>query len=293
MFFHTYYPKPILFSIGKLEIHWYGFLMVLGGLAGLYLAYRLAKYFKLRPQMLFDLAFWWAVFGLIGGRIYYVIYAWEFYKDNLLDILKIWQGGLAVHGVMIGAFIATFIFAKLKKINWLKLFDLGAIGLVTAQIIGRWGNYFNQELFGKPTDLPWAIPIYPGFRPIEFIDSEYFHPTFLYESLANILLLAGLLLLVRLRFEQKLKIKHGIIFFSYVLGYSIIRFLIEFLRIDYSPLIFGMRWPQFFSIILILISIFFIIFISMKKGTREEIKEKAEEIKEKAIEKFEKIKEEF
>lgn len=285
-FFHTYSPDPILFSIGGLNIHWYGFLMVLGGLLGLALAWSLAKKFNIKRELLFDLAFWWAVCGLVGGRIYYVFYAWTFYKDNLIDIFKIWQGGLAVHGVMIGAFAATFVFAKVKKINWLKLFDLCSIGLVAAQILGRWGNYFNQELFGKPTDLPWGIPILPANRPFEFVTEKFFHPTFLYESLLNIILLAALLVLVYLRFQKKIKIKNGVMFFSYVLGYSIIRFNMEFFRIDYSPEIFGVRWAQLFSGVLIAVSIFFIVFLSIRKGKRTEMKKKAQK-------KFEKIKKEF
>ena len=260
--------------------------MVIGGLLGLALAWYLTRYFKIKKPLLFDLVFWWAIFGLIGGRIYYVLYAWAFYKDNPIEIFKVWQGGLAVHGVMIGAFLATFIFAKYKKIAWLKLFDLCAIGLVTAQIVGRWGNYFNQELFGKPTDLPWAIPILSVNRPFEFVANQYFHPTFLYESLLNIVLLAALLVLVWLRFKKEIKIKKGVFFFSYLLGYSIIRFNMEFLRIDYSPEVFGVRWAQFFSGLLIFFSIFFIVFLSIRKGKRTELKKKA-------LKKFEKIKKEF
>jgi len=285
-FLHTHSPDPILFSIGSIDIHWYGFLMVFGGLIGLTLAWYLAKRFRIRRAWMFDLAFWWAVCGLVGGRIYYVLYAWTFYKDNPLDILKIWQGGLAVHGVMIGAFLATFVFAKVKKIPWLKMFDLCAIGLVTAQIIGRWGNYFNQELFGKPTDAAWGIPILPANRPFEHVAEQFFHPTFLYESILNIVLLAALLVLVWLRFNKKIKIKNGIMFFSYILGYSIIRFNMEFFRIDYSPYVFGVRWAQLFSAILIVAAIFFIIFLSIRKGKRTEIKKKA-------IKQFEKIKKEL
>jgi len=283
---HTYSPKPLIFSIGSLDIHWYGFLMVVGGLLGLTLAWYLAKYFKIKRPLLFDLAFWWAIFGLIGGRIYYVLYAFEFYKDSPLDIFKIWQGGLAVHGVMIGAFIATFIFARKKKIPWLRLFDLSAIGLVTAQIIGRWGNYFNQELFGKPTDLPWGIPILPANRSFEYVMERFFHPTFIYESLLNILLLGALLFLVWLKFGKKIRLNNGIIFLSYILGYSIIRFNMEFFRIDYSPELFGVRWAQLFSGILILGSIFFIVFLSIKKSQRTKIKKQVEK-------KFDKIKEDF
>jgi phosphatidylglycerol:prolipoprotein diacylglycerol transferase len=285
-FLHTFIPRPIAFSIGPLEIHWYGLLMVLGGLAGLFLARALAKNFGVKKDWLFDLVFWWAIAGLIGGRIYYVLYAFEFYKGQPLDIFKIWQGGLAVHGVMIGAFVATYFFARMKKVNWKSLFDLSAIGLVCAQIIGRWGNYFNQELFGKPTDLPWGIPILPAFRPVEYLVEKYFHPAFLYESLLNILLLGALLLLVWLRFKKNMAIKSGVIFFSYLLGYSIIRFNLEFIRVDYSPIVFGARWAQLFSVLVGLAALFFIVFLSLRKGQRTEIKKKIDK-------QIERIKKEF
>jgi phosphatidylglycerol:prolipoprotein diacylglycerol transferase len=128
--------------------------------------------------------------------------------------------------------------------------DLAALGLVCAQIVGRWGNYFNQEIFGKPTSLPWGIPIDPAFRSAEYFDAQYFHPTVLYESLGSVVLL-GILLLIFLKNVAGKKVV-GIVFAAYLMGYSIMRFLLEFLRTDYSPIVFGARWAQIISVVLFL-----------------------------------------
>ncbi|MBI5254274.1 prolipoprotein diacylglyceryl transferase [Candidatus Falkowbacteria bacterium] len=249
MFLHTYHPTPYLAEFGILKIHWYGLLMVIGGLIGLFLVLRLAKFYEIKKNDIFDLAVYWLVFSIISARVYYVVYAWELYKDNLLDILKIWQGGLAVHGIMIGGFAATIMFAQGKKINIWQLLDLSAIGLCAAQIIGRWGNYFNQEIFGKPTSLGWGIPIDSVLRPAQYSGFEFFHPTVLYESLGNVVVLSILLVLffmVETRYISSVRVS-GLVFFGYLILYSILRFCLEFVRIDYSPLLFGVRWAQIIS----------------------------------------------
>ncbi|MFH0814533.1 MAG: prolipoprotein diacylglyceryl transferase [Candidatus Falkowbacteria bacterium] len=256
MFLHTYHPAPYLVEFGMLKIHWYGLLMVVGGLVGLFLVLRLAKFYKINKNDILDLAVYWLIFSIIAARIYYVLYAWELYKDNLLDILKIWQGGLAVHGIMIGGFAATIIFARRTKINVWHLLDLSAIGLCAAQIIGRWGNYFNQEIFGKPTGLSWGIPIDAALRPAGYASFEFFHPTVLYESLGNAIVLFVLLLLF---FKVALKKNiSGLIFAGYLILYSILRFCLEFVRIDYSPMLFGIRWAQIVSAALIILIIFYV-----------------------------------
>lgn len=225
--------------------------MVIGGLLGFFIVLKLAKLYKLETKIFSDLLFYWVVGAIVGARTYYVIYAWALYKDNLWDILKIWQGGLAIHGIIIGGFVATLIYCKIKKHNFWQISDLLAVGLVAAQVIGRVGNYFNQEIFGKPTNLPWGIPIDAAHRPEQFTNFNYFHPTFLYESLGNLLILGILLLLHKFRLKKRHWLQ-GNIFLIYILLYSIQRFCLEFLRIDYSPLVFGMRWAQLFSAILVI-----------------------------------------
>jgi len=246
---HTYTPNPYLIEWGIFKIHWYGFLMVVGGLLGLLLVLRLARFYKIKKQDIFDLVFYFVIFAVLGARIYYVLYAWEFYKTDLLGILRIWEGGLAVHGIMLGGFVAVIFFAYRKKIAVWKLLDLTVIGLVCAQILGRWGNYFNQELFGKPVE--WGIAIEPMFRPLEYAKEKFFHPVVMYESLGNVLVL-GILLLVFWFLARERKI-YGAVFSSYLILYSVLRFVLEFWRVDYSPEIFGVRWAMIASGALILL----------------------------------------
>ena len=245
-FLHTFVPNSIFLKVGPFSIHWYGFLMVIGGLLGFFLILKLAKRYKLDEKFFHDLLIWWVVGAVIGARIYYVIYAWSMYQDNLLDIFKIWNGGLAIHGIMIGGFVTTLIYCRIKRVDFWLTADLIVTGLVAAQIIGRVGNYFNQEIFGIPTSLPWGIPIEPLYRPLEYLNFEFFHPTFIYESLGNIIILLILLSLHLLRFKRK-KWMAGNLLLSYLLFYSILRFSLEFLRVDFSPLVFGIRWAQLFS----------------------------------------------
>lgn len=246
---HTFHPQAILIQIGFLKIHWYGFLMVVGGLIGYWIALKLAPRFKITEKVVTDILIWFSVGAVIGARIYYVIYNWSYYGKNVFDIIKIWNGGLAVHGVMIGGFLAVLLYCKLKKLNFWLIADLGATALVAGQIIGRWGNYFNQEIFGKPTNLPWGIPIDIVDRPIGFEQSNYFHPTFLYEVLGNVIILIILLTLHIIRIKKN-QWNTGNIFLIYLALYSMLRFSLEFVRIDYSPLVFGIRWAMVMSVVL-------------------------------------------
>jgi phosphatidylglycerol:prolipoprotein diacylglycerol transferase len=248
-FLHTFNPQAILLQVGPLAVHWYAFLMIVGGLLGFALVLQLVKRYKMEKNIFSDLLFYWVVGAIIGARIYYVIYAWELYRDNWVDVFKIWEGGLAVHGIMIGGFLTTWIYCKIKKQNFWQMSDLLVTGFVAAQVIGRVGNYFNQEIFGKPTDLPWGIPIEAGNRPEQFMDSTYFHPTFLYESMGSLFILGILLLLHKFRLKNEKRVA-GNVFLIYIALYSVQRFLLEFLRIDFSPLVFGVRWAQLFSVIL-------------------------------------------
>jgi phosphatidylglycerol---prolipoprotein diacylglyceryl transferase len=250
-FLHTFQPNPILLELGPVKIHWYGFLMVLGGLIGLAVVLRLIKFYQIKKEVFFDLAFYWAIFCVIGGRIYYVLYSWSYYKDNLIDVFKIWEGGLAVHGVMIGAFLSTYFYCRKNKLNFWLIADLAVVGLVIAQVVGRVGNYFNQEIFGLPTDSAWGIPIDFAKRPPKYASSEYFHPTFLYESFFNLIIFCDLLGWHFLRIKKQPKfLFNGAIFCYYIFAYSVLRFFLEFLRIDQSPYVFGVRWAQLFSVIL-------------------------------------------
>lgn len=237
-------PGQIAFVIGPLSVHWYGLMIALGVLASVWYATYELKRRKKPTDVLYDMGFWMILAGVIGARLYYVIFQWDFYASNPLEIVQIWKGGLAIHGALIGGFLAFFAYCGIKKLPWLFYADVIAPGVILAQAFGRWGNFFNNEAFGRPTDLPWKLFIPESFRPKGLEASEYFHPTFLYESLWNLI---GFFLLVVL--TRKFQNRQGIIFFSYLIFYSFGRFFIEGLRTD-SLMLFSFRVAQIVSILL-------------------------------------------
>ena len=188
-FLHYYLPNPIFLNLGFIEIRWYGFLISLAILLCLFLVLHLAKKNNISSDNIYDLAFWSTIGGIIGARSYEVfILDWSYYANNLSAIFKIWQGGLAIHGAIIGGAIAVWLWSKKNKKAFWQLLDLITVVLPLGQAIGRFGNYFNQELFGRPTTWPIGIPILENYRPIGFESYAYFQPTFLYESLLNLFL---------------------------------------------------------------------------------------------------------
>ncbi len=269
---HTFHPQPILFSFGFIHIYWYGFFIVLGIISALGVSFKLAQYYRVSHEFLFDLSFWLIINGLIGARIYDIFLQLPYYINRPLAIFKIWQGGLAIHGAIIASLITIYFFAKKQKISPWKLVSLVVPGLALAQAIGRFGNYFNQELFGLPTSLPWGIPIDLANRPWDYLSSSFFQPTFLYESFGCLLifiLLVGLNLILIKR--DKLNNYYFILMASlYMVLYSILRFLLEFIRIDFSPVLFGFRWPQIISLTFILIFAGFLIFNPHAKTKKNE-----------------------
>lgn len=253
---HTYSPQPILLQIGFLKIHWYGFLIAMGAILGFLVILHLAKEYKLKKEEIYNYIFYLVIVGLICDRLYYVIYAWDYYSQNLLDIFKIWQGGLAIHGAIIGGVMVMYFFGKKHKINPWLLADISIVGFALAMSIGRWGNYFNQELFGLPTNLPWGIPILPEHRPPNYMNFSYFHPTFLYESMWDFFIFFVLYLIHRvpiaiIKNNPEIKLDYGYIALAYFILYSIGRFFNEFLRIDFSPYFLGMRVAQITSLLII------------------------------------------
>lgn len=267
-FLHTFEPNSSLFSYGFLTVHYYGLFIVMGMIAGFFLALRLAKYYKIDQNDLFDLFFYLVIGGIIGARIYHVFLELGYYISNPLDIFKIWNGGLAIHGGIIAGLIILYWFSKKRQINFWLLGSLIVPGLALAQAFGRWGNYFNQELFGLPTDLPWGIPISLINRPLEYLSSEYFHPTFLYESIGNFLIFI-ILILIHTWIIRKKKFKiqrYELCVMSYAILYSILRFSLEFIRIDPTPVFLGLRFPQIASIIIVIISVIILLLPKLKKG---------------------------
>ncbi len=309
MFLHTYHPQSVIFSIGKIQFYWYGLCVSLGIVSGLIVVQKLAEKYKINKEKILDFAIYIIVFAFLGARIYDVLLELPYYLNHPLNVFKFWRGGLAIHGGIIGALLASFLYfkrgyfqipifanfpkfrlrlvekilsichidkffstasrLKFKKIHqkqdlattpkkfklkfWLTA-DIAVVGLALGQAIGRWGNYFNQELYGLPTNLPWGIPIDQSHRSnFLYQNAEFFHPTFLYESILNFLNFLLLLYLHKKRLSQKHKNKFlatGNIFLIYLMNYGLIRFFLEFIKIDKTPLVFGVRFPQLVSLLL-------------------------------------------
>lgn len=266
-FLHTYIPNSIFLDLGFIKIHWYGVLIAIGVVIGMAVVIFLAKQYKIPKEKIYDLAFWVILIGLIFDRLYYVIYAWPFYKNNLLDIFKVWEGGMAIHGGIIGGVFAIYLFSKKYKLNWRLIADLAIMALFIGLMIGRWGNYFNQELFGKPAFMPWGIPIAFENRPLDYNQFEFFHPTFLYESILDFISVLILLGFHFLRVKGR-KFYSGNIALCGIIMYSLIRFNMEFLRLDYSATFGPLRVAQVASIVLILLSIV-LYSINIKKYEKE------------------------
>lgn len=247
-------PGPIIVKLGPLTLRWYGLLIATAVLTGVMLSQYLAKQRRLNPEIIGDLAIWLVLGAIPCARIYYVIFEWPQYAQNPGDIIAIWKGGIAIHGAMIGGAIAAWIFARLQKISFWQLADLIAPSLILGQAIGRWGNFFNSEAFGRPTDLPWKLYIPPNQRPWDYLKFEYFHPTFLYESLWNLMVFALLLVLFFQGIQGKLQLKLGTIFLTYFAAYSTGRLWIEGLRTD-SLMLGPLRMAQMVSLTGILLGL--------------------------------------
>lgn len=232
---------PIAIQIGPLAIHWYGIILGTAALAGLYFAIWEGKRFRYESDLFMDLLLWGAPAAIIGARLYYVIFQWDYYKENPAEIIAIWQGGIAIHGALIGAIITGVVFSRIKNIPFWKLADIAAPSLLIGQAIGRWGNFMNQEAHGGPVSEEFLRNTLhlPDFIVNQmYINGAFYHPTFLYESIWNVV---GVLILFWIR--RRADIRIGEVFFSYFIWYSIGRFFIEGLRTD-SLAFDGPEWLQ-------------------------------------------------
>lgn len=270
-------------SIGGFEIKFYGIVIALGFLLGMYFSSKAAKKIGLNPELVLDYVIWMIVPAIVGARLYYVIFSWDYYRNHLGEIINTRSGGLAIYGGIIAAAIVLFIFCKKKKVSILKFSDIAVIGLLIGQILGRWGNFFNREAFGGFTDGPLAMQIPTDYflkvgRLSEIIESGLYdkaiyvqhsghvhafiqvHPTFLYEGLWN---LALLLLIVYMLRHRKFD---GQLAAIYAAGYGIGRFWIEGLRTD-QLLIPGIKFPasQAVACILVISAVIFVIYQCRRK----------------------------
>jgi phosphatidylglycerol---prolipoprotein diacylglyceryl transferase len=243
--------SPVIFEVGPFALRWYGLCIALGIAAATWLTARELNRRGYDGAMALDALFFVVPLGFIGARIYHVITDYDLYDGDphsfFPGIFEVWNGGLGIYGAVIGGFLGLLIFARLRGISAWAFADAAAPGLILAQAIGRFGNYFNQELFGWPSDLPWAIEIAPENRPPQFTDVASFHPTFLYESIWDVLVCLILLFVAR-RFADSLK--NGDVFLLYVCLYSVGRFFVETLRIDPAFLIGDFRGNLFVASVL-------------------------------------------
>ncbi|MEO6628301.1 MAG: prolipoprotein diacylglyceryl transferase [Aquihabitans sp.] len=237
-------PSFSVWKIGPLSIHVYGLCIALGVVAAVTIS---SKRWERRggdPDDISTIALYAVPAGVIGARLYHVATDWKTYEHNWVGALKITQGGLGIPGGILAGVLVGVVVARRRNLPVLDLLDVVAPAIPVAQAIGRFGNYFNQEVFGRPTTLPWGLEIDPSRRPARYLDSPLFHPTFLYEGLWNLALAALLIWL-----DKKRKLHRGELFTLYVLGYAVGRFWVEGLRSDPASLIFGIRINIWISLI--------------------------------------------
>jgi phosphatidylglycerol:prolipoprotein diacylglycerol transferase len=251
-------PGPLVFQWGPFALRWYGLLIALAVLAGLLLSSRLARARGIDPALIADLLPLLVLGAVIGARAYYVVLEWRQYASNWVDVLSIWRGGIAIHGALIGGGLTAILFCRWRRQPFWPLLDVLVPSVALGQAIGRWGNFFNSEAYGLPTDLPWKLKIPAANRTPEFLEQLYFHPTFLYESLWNLGVAALLLVLFRQASRGRIQLPAGALSCIYLMAYSSGRVWIEGLRID--PLCLfaeppfcdgGIRMAQLMSLALI------------------------------------------
>lgn len=260
-------------SVMGFDIAYYGIIIGIGILAGIFIAAWEARRTGQKPDDYYDLAIYAVIFAIIGARIYYVIFSWDMYKDDLLSVFNIRQGGLAIYGGVIAAVLTVIVFAKIKRLSAPLLMDTAGLGLVAGQMIGRWGNFFNREAFGEYTDwiLAMRLPVdavrgsditdlmREHMETVEGVSYIQVHPTFLYESLWCLFILILMLL------YRRHKRFHGEVFLLYLAGYGFGRFFIERLRTD-QLLLPGIGFPasQLLAGVLVMVSIGMIIYRRQK-----------------------------
>ena len=238
-------PSPGRDSIdlGPLHLRAYGLIIALGVYVAVQWARARWEARGGKASDITDLAVWCVPAGLVGARAYHVITDWQLFRGRWLDVFKIWEGGLGIWGAVVGGAVAGLIVAQRRGFDKAAVFDTAAPVIPLAQAIGRWGNWFNQELFGRPSTLPWALRIDPGHRPAGYERYATFHPTFLYECLWDLLVVA-----IVLYVERRFRLRPGRLFAVYVAAYTFGRFWVELLRIDPANRIVGLRVNDWVSL---------------------------------------------
>ena len=267
-------PSPSLssFSVGPITIHFYALCIITGIATAIWIGRKRYANLGGNPDDVSEVAIWAVPFGIIGGRIYHVITSPSQYfgaNGNPIDALRIWEGGLGIWGAISLGAVGAYLYFRTHKtsLNFRQLLDSLAPGVVVAQAIGRIGNYFNQEVFGKPTELPWGLEIDLANRPNGFESYSTFHPTFLYELLWCLVVAA---LLIKLPgFLKQITSKQGDVFALYILGYTAGRVWIETLRIDEANLILGLRLNIWVSFIVLITTSAYLVASKRRGNTKE------------------------
>lgn len=252
--------NPVAFNIGNFEIRWYGILIVLGIFIGMFIAYYNSKKLNLDFEKIIDVFLVAFPCAIVGARAYYVFFEFDNFKNNIWSVFNLRTGGLAIHGGLIGALIGTIIYCKFKKIEMMKYLDVVAPSLILAQAIGRWGNFMNGEAHGDVVSYEF-ISKFPEFiQKGMYLDGHYYNPTFLYESMWNLIIFLILMIIL----HKKKSNENGVVIASYAVLYSVGRLFIESLRTD-SLMIGNIRIAQFMSILGVIIGITYIIYVKSKK----------------------------
>lgn len=246
------YLDPIAFQIGPISVYWYGVIIASAVLIGIILGTQEAKRRNMDPELILDLVILGIPLAIIGARLYYVIFSWGYYSQHLGEIFALWHGGLAIHGGIIGALIGGIIFARQHNLSFRKLTDIAAPSLIMGQAIGRWGNFINQEAHGGPVTRKFLENLHLPQWIIEQmqIGGTYYHPTFLYESIWNLLIF----LFLTFYWKKQDFLQPGEVFLTYISLYSLGRYFIEDMRTD-SLMLGSLQVAQLISIALILLSI--------------------------------------
>ena len=254
--------SQIICTIFGLHIYFYGVVLALAIAVGTLVSnYFAEKKFELPKDVIVDMAPYLIIFGIIGARLYYCILNHDFYLRFPTEILAIRHGGISIHGAILGGFLGLILFAKRKNFSIARLCDVSVIGLILAQSIGRWGNFFNSEAFGYPTNLAWKLYIAPQYRPIPYTNYEYFHPTFLYESILDLLIFAVLLFILKKDFYKK----EGNLALIYLILYSLVRIFVEYFRIDSVSYVHGIPIAIIVSACIILLALPVLIYKNIKR----------------------------
>ena len=252
----------IALDFGFIQIYWYSIMVLIGLLVGLLIIYKEIKKQNINVDFFTNLAFYSIIIGIVCARLYYVLFNLDYYSNNLLEIFEIWNGGLAIHGGILGGGIFALIYCLKYKVDFYRMFDICVVGLIIAQAIGRWGNFFNQEAYGVLTTKDALVNLNIPMFIIDgmYINGGYHHPTFLYESVWNVV---GFIVLILVRMIYK-KLKTGQLTGIYLIWYSLGRIFIESMRTD-SLMLGNLRVAQLVSIILIIVGILLIVFKGIKK----------------------------